>query len=76
VLQNILNDPTMQKVLKDLQENPAAGQAYVTPSSAHSSVRLIAHSSILSVVLRRAMRDKDIRANIEKLIAAGVLSVG
>lgn len=49
-IRGILNDMTMQKVLKDMQENPQAAQA--------------------------AMKDKDIRANIEKLIAAGVLSVG
>jgi len=49
-IRGILNDMTMQKVLKDMQENPQAAQA--------------------------AMRDKDIRANVEKLIAAGVLSVG
>ncbi len=49
-IRGILNDMTMQKVLKDLQENPAAAQA--------------------------AMADKDIRKNIEKLIAAGVLSMG
>ena len=47
-IQNILRDPTINKVLQDLQQNPAAGQA--------------------------AMRDKDIRSKIEKLIAAGVLA--
>ena len=48
-IQAILRDPTISKVLADLQNNPAAGQA--------------------------AMRDPDIRAKIEKLIAAGVLGV-
>ena len=47
-IQAILRDPTINKVLQDLQQNPASGQA--------------------------AMRDKDIRAKIEKLIAAGVLA--
>ena len=47
-IQAILRDPTINKVLQDLQQNPSAGQA--------------------------AMRDKDIRSKIEKLIAAGVLS--
>ena len=47
-IQAILRDPTINKVLQDLQQNPQSGQA--------------------------AMRDKDIRAKIEKLIAAGVLA--
>jgi len=46
----ILNDMTIQKVLKDLQDNPQSAQG--------------------------ALADKDIRAKIEKLIAAGVLGVG
>ena len=47
-IQAILRDPTINKVLQDLQQNPQAGQA--------------------------ALKDKDIRAKIEKLIAAGVLA--
>jgi len=48
-IQQILRDPTISKVLADLQDNPASGQA--------------------------ALKDADIRGKIEKLIAAGVLSV-
>lgn len=46
-IQSILRDPTMNKVLSDMQNDPQTIQA--------------------------AMRDKDIRAKIEKLIAAGIL---
>jgi len=48
-IRNILNDMTMQKVLKDLQENPGAAQS--------------------------ALADKDIRAKINKLAAAGVIAI-
>ena len=48
-IQAILRDPTISKVLADLQNSPQSGQA--------------------------AMRDPDIRAKLDKLIAAGVLGV-
>lgn len=48
-IQQILRDPTINKVLSDLQQSPESGQA--------------------------ALKDPDIRAKIEKLIAAGVLAV-
>eukprot|EP00455_Lapot_gusevi_P046664 TRINITY_DN617_c0_g2_i1.p1 TRINITY_DN617_c0_g2~~TRINITY_DN617_c0_g2_i1.p1 ORF type:complete len:573 (-),score=284.83 TRINITY_DN617_c0_g2_i1:237-1955(-) len=49
-IQKILKDPTMMKVLQDLQTAPQTAQA--------------------------ALRDPHIRANIEKLVAAGIIQVG
>jgi len=48
----ILNDMTIQKVLKDMQDNPQ------------------------SLSAQGALADPDIRAKIEKLIAAGVIAIG
>jgi len=48
-IQQILRDPTISKVLQDLQQNPESAQG--------------------------ALKDADIRRKIEKLIAAGILSV-
>jgi stress-induced-phosphoprotein 1 len=49
-IQAILRDPTMSRVLQDLQTDPKSGAA--------------------------ALKDPKIRANIEKLAAAGIIKIG
>ena len=84
-IQAILRDPTISKVLQDMQTSPQAGQASVdtnrtyrwTPYQARRTINPNTHHLFFSVSspLLSAMRDPDIRKKIEKLIAAGVLSV-